>query len=128
MKKSISLAAIASLLLISCNSGPATVTVGNAQLTYDSSTWEIFTTDLGTGLSVKDDPSCWIATDDDMTTPMEGEYDTTASDGEVTLYSYAGEEPSFVSFKAGEETVYARVSIESPSTCVGYLLELAELN
>lgn len=127
MKKSISLAALASLLLISCSSGPSTIAYGSSQITYPSS-WETFSNDGTSGINVKDDVSCWIDTTGDITTPMEGEYDTTASDDDVTLYSYAGEEPGFVSFMVGEETVYARVSIESPSTCVGYLLELAELN
>lgn len=127
MKKTISLTAIASLLLISCNSGPSTIAYGSSQITYPSS-WETFTNDGTSGINIKDDVSCWIDTTGDVTTPMEGEYDTTATDGDVTIYSYEGEDPSFVSFTAGEETVYARVSIESPSTCVGYVMELAELN
>lgn len=127
MNKPISIAAIASLLLISCNSQPSTVAYGSAQITYPSY-WETFSNDGTSGINLKDDVSCWIDTTGDITTPMEGEYDVTATDGDVTIYSYEGEEPGFVSFTVGEETVYARVSVETPSTCVGYLMELAELN
>lgn len=123
MKKFLALAA--ALLLTSCG-GPQTVAFGSATLTYDSGTWETFSNELATGLGVKGDESCWVDLTGDLTTPRAEEELVKVTDGATSLYSNPTDGTTqYVSFVVGTETVYGRVSVESPDSCVGQLMGLA---
>lgn len=115
----------AALLLTSCG-GPQTVAFGSATLTYDSGVWGTFSNDVATGLGVKDDESCWVDLKGDLTTPRADEELVKVTDGATSLYSNPTDGTTqYVSFVVGSETVYGRVSVESPDSCVGELMGLA---
>lgn len=130
MKKILALLSSA-LILTSCG-GPATVQYqsrlvdGSATLTYDSGSWTTFSNELATGLGVKGNESCWVDLKGDLTTPRAEEELVKVTDGAISLYSNPTDGTTqYVSFEVGSETVYGRVSIENPDSCVGELMGLA---
>jgi len=126
MRKS-SLLILGALLLTSCG-GPQTAQYGTATLTYDSSVWAMFSNDIGSGLAVKDDSSCWIdlAADHAHTKARSTEVLSSAMDGDLTVY-FAAEDstPQYVSFPVGDETIYGRVSSENSAACLANFGTLA---
>ena len=114
----------AALLLTACSSGPKTVAYGSGEFTYDSAFFE----NVNGGISAKGDESCWIDLTGDLTTPMASEELQNSVDGNLTLMSDSYGVPQYISFKAGSETVYARVSVTDTDDCTGKLVALAEMN
>ena len=127
MKKLLALLS-ATFLLTACGGGPQTAQYGTATLTYDSGVWETFSNELATGLGVRGDASCWIDLNGDLTTPSEYEGLEQSSDGTLTLHTdpISGT-AQYLSFPVGSETVYGRVSVESPDSCVGQMMLLMEM-
>ncbi len=100
-----------------------TVPYHTATLTYDGNVW----LDNGyDGLERKADGLCYIDLTGDFTKPAEGwDYELTTQ-GELTVYNWAGS-PSRASFALGVETVYGWVSSEDQA-CVDAYADLAEMN
>ncbi len=130
MNKPISIAAIASLLLISCGGSSAgTIAYGNSELRYDSGTWEEFTTEGTTGISVKGDESCWIDLSGDMTKPLESEVLEYTESGNLGYYVNEYGEFQYATIKlVGGDTVYGRISVEDPDSCTGHYFALSGWN
>jgi hypothetical protein len=130
MNKPISIAAIASLLLISCGGSSAgTIAYGNSELRYDSDTWEEFTTEGATGISVKGDESCWIDLSGDLTKPLESEALEYTESGNLGYYMDSNIEFQYATVKlVGGDTVYGRISVVDPDSCIEHFFTLSGWN
>lgn len=127
MQKLITLLTL-SLLLTACN-GPQTVDVNGSALSYDSSTWEYFSNESGTGLNMKADSGCWIDLTGDLTTPLASEgLEASKAEGYSLYFTPGSSTASYVSFDLGVNTLYGRVGYESPEACVTSLMNLAAAN
>ena len=130
MNKPISIAAIASLLLISCGgSGEGTIAYGSSELSFDTGIWEEFTTEGAHGIGVRGDESCWIDLSGDLTKPLASEALEYTESGNLGYYSDTEGSLRYATVKlAGGDTVYGAISFEDPDTCIGRFDELAGLN
>ncbi len=114
-------------LLTACGSAP-TIEVGGAPLVYDSGFWEYFSTDIGNGLNIKGDESCWIDLSGSLAQVGNGM--VSSEDEGMTYYYYTEEDvmPAFVSFDVGSATLFGSLSLDSPELCLAEIWALSDSN